>query len=114
VTDSDEHMQIIDNATRVDLAPYGLPGIEAAEAIDTSGHRRAWLVVSDELGNHDADLGNPWPPHEYLGRLPREIRDRIWDLHCNRRTTSGRPCRSRVAEPGAACMWHQDQQETAP
>jgi hypothetical protein len=28
---------------------------------------------------------------------------------CGRPRTDGRPCRTRVTDPGDACMWHQDE-----
>ncbi|MET4166110.1 MULTISPECIES: hypothetical protein [Gordonia] len=101
--------RLLDPHTRVPLGPYGAPGVEVAESVDGFGDRQLWIVQTAHIGAA-VDHGNPKPDHENRGRLPAEIRDRIWGsaLRCGRPTTAGRPCRARVAEPGTACPSHRE------
>ncbi|OBC07753.1 MULTISPECIES: hypothetical protein [unclassified Gordonia (in: high G+C Gram-positive bacteria)] len=102
------HQQLVDEHTRVDLEPYGLPGIEVAEAVDQAGRRHAWLVETDRLGEPDVDHGDPNQSHECVCPLSDEWRARIDNtpLRCSRPTRSGRPCRIVVHHPGDACATH--------
>ncbi|WP_139114195.1 MULTISPECIES: hypothetical protein [unclassified Gordonia (in: high G+C Gram-positive bacteria)] len=106
---------IIDPPTEIGLADVGLDGYTIAETVDRDGQRQAWIVARHHLADvddhRDVDHGAvEAPPHERLGPLPDDLRDRVAAvvLRCGRPTASGRPCRARVAEPGAACGAHRE------
>jgi hypothetical protein len=77
-------------------------------SVDADGNDKFWLCRKDLLGDQDADIGDPDPRHEQLGRLPQHVRDRIWGdrLKCGRPRGDGLPCRQRVTVPGRSCWVH--------
>lgn len=107
------------------LCSAGNPLVIAAVFVNGDGVDEYWLIEDNladlnEVGevrfqtakpstNDNAwRPGVPSPPHEHLGRLPVEWRDRIWGsaLRCGRPCVDGSGCRQRVAEPGASCSVH--------
>ena len=89
--------------------PLGL----AAVFVNGHGADEYWLIEDDNRSPDRHTFDAPQsrataPPHEHLGRLPVEWRDRIWGnaLRCGRRYVDGTACGHRVAEPGGACAVH--------
>jgi hypothetical protein len=112
VPPENENWLITDPQREAPLDDVGLPCYTATVAVDRDGNETLWLAGRPLLGDRDADRGNPNPPHERLGRLPRHYRDALWgdQLRCGRPTASGRPCQARVAKPGDACGQHRASQ----
>lgn len=103
----------IDRGRTACLSCAGEPNYFAAVCINESGDEALWLINVEVLagyGADDATHGDARQDHEQLGRLPWQIRDRIWGdgLRCGRLRANGQPCRQRVAEPGRACGVHQE------
>ncbi|MDV7101655.1 hypothetical protein R4227_16410 [Gordonia amicalis] len=108
-TDGPCWCRLLDPSTRIPLGPYGATGLEMAETIDGFGDRDFWIVRTAHIGQ-PVDHGNDQPAHESLGPLNPEWFNRTQSapLRCGRPTTAGKPCRARVAEPGAACPSHRE------
>lgn len=96
-------VNLIDPTRAVDLTPYGLPGFQAAVAVQRpTGRESLWLVEVATLGTDHGEL--PVPEHERTGLLPTYLRD--WfglEPRCGRPTKSGEPCRVQVREHGQHC-----------
>ncbi len=107
-------MTVEDKARWVDpgrstcLCQFGLPGYTAGIAVGHDGEETLWLFREDVIGKPGVDHGSAYVRHEQVGRLPRDVRERIWDaaIRCGQLTAAGRPCRMKVAEPGQACSFH--------
>jgi hypothetical protein len=85
---------------------------ELGWAIDPNGDTWPAIFDTDLTGRTPVLFGAPIlaaAPHEALGRLPAEYRERLGLRHrCGRPTsTTGRPCRTIVEHHGEACTWHQ-------
>ena len=106
--DKSRTRRLVDWRRATCLCDVGAPDYVATVAVGVNGELTLWLVRKELLGQAGADHGNENPPHEKLGRLPQAVRDRIWgdSLRCGRPTSSGRPCRIRVANPGDPCGTH--------
>lgn len=102
--------RLIDPDHTTCLCDVGAPEYAAVVAVDANGDEWYLLARKDMIGAPYQDVGNPEPPHEQLGRLPREYRDALWGdaLRCGRPTWAGKPCRARVAEPGGVCANHRE------
>ena len=102
------HGSLIDNERSACLCDVGAPGYVAAVCVTPDGQDVLWLVRPELFERDDADLGDVDQSHEKLGRLPAHVRERIWGdaLRCGRPTSSGRPCRIRVTNPGDPCGIH--------
>jgi hypothetical protein len=96
----------IDEHRSAYLDDQGSPGYDAVVVVTTGGEERLALCWRDGLNRR----GYPyWPedwrriaPHELVGRLPRP-----YAPTCGRRaTSSGKPCKVRVAMWGEACPTH--------
>ena len=96
----------IDEHRCVYLDDVGLPGYSAVVVVTSAGEERLVLCWRDGLNRP----GYPyWPddwravaPHELTGRLPK-----AYAPTCGRTaTSSGKPCRVRVALFGDACPRH--------
>ena len=67
--------------------------------IGSEGGERLYVVNGDDV--NAPCQGLPIPAHEQLGKLPLEVRARIWSSRCGKPTRSGRPCRN-----GPSCRFH--------
>ena len=110
---NDDGTSYMDRRRTVRLWDVGGDGYQATVAVAPDGTETLLLANLDDTN----DLGVTFDPrsrharHEQLGRLPRNIRERIWDLRCGRPRPNGQPCRTRVTEPGSPCHLHADQQQ---
>lgn len=98
---------LIDYERAASLCGAGQHEYFAAVCVADDGTELLWLVSKSELASDHPRAGDPNQPHEKLGRLPREVRERLW-LRCGQPCQKGRPCRARVGRPGAACHHHRD------
>lgn len=100
---------LLDETRSVHLCDQGACGYVAATALSSDGDEHFVLARCDGLDDPEAayDYRCRDVAHEQIGRLPRNVRDRIWDLRCGRPTRSGHPCQRRVAEPGQSCGMHE-------
>ncbi|WP_019969341.1 hypothetical protein [Mycobacterium sp. 141] len=103
---ADDPRPIVDVARAVHLCDVGMPGYLLAPCVATDGIDQIWIVDTACLA--DNNHRPPPPAHELIGRLPAVVRDRIWgdELRCGRPTSTGRPCRQRVKNPGGTCRRH--------
>lgn len=99
---------LIDTDRSARLRDVGAPDFAAVVTVDAAGDEKFWLLSIAAFGRSDADCGNPDQPHEQIGRLPGEWRERVWgDLaRCGRLTGAGQPCRHSVGTPGEPCTQH--------
>lgn len=99
---------LIDHERSACLADVGAAGYLAAVCITPTGDDVLWLVCCKELHNERPAHGEPDQPHEKLGRLPGNVRDRVWGdaILCGHPRRNGLLCRHRVKEPGQACGFH--------
>lgn len=101
---------LVDRSRSSRLWDVGGGDLLAAVTVSGDGTERLWIVSESQLGVDGTDCGDADQPHERLGPIPAVLRDRIWPpILCGRKTSAGRPCRSRVQTPGEACMHHQGQ-----
>jgi hypothetical protein len=102
---------LIDYERSACLCDVGAPGYAIAVCVNDDGSDALWLVSVSELDSARPVHGDANQRHERVGRLPQNVRDRIWgdDLRCGRpRSKTGEPCRARVSEPGEACGVHRE------
>jgi hypothetical protein len=82
-----------------------------ALTVTSDGSWRPW-VMRDLPEDPDPCDNGCWDrccaPHDQLGKLPAEFRERLVPL-CGRPTKKGRPCRIPVSRPGATCELHEGQ-----
>lgn len=111
MTTSSENARWVDPARMACLCKHGAPGFVVVVAVEPDGEESLWMCREELLGLDGVDHGNPYPRHELVGRLPRDVRERIWDdqLRCGRPRSNGQPCRHKIAEPGGACGLHRGQ-----
>jgi hypothetical protein len=85
-----------------------------AAAIRSDGDTELWIIRPlcadcEDQAVHGSVLS---APHERLGRLPLDYRDRLGLRHrCGRTTSTGRPCRAIVPLRGMACGHHADRSQ---
>ena len=103
---------LIDHTQSACLCDSGLPGYVAAVLVASDGCQDLVLVDRELVGDGRTTYNHTTPaaPHERLGPLPHEVRERIWGdiLRCGRARCDGQPCRQRVKEPGQSCAVHCD------
>lgn len=95
----------IDEARSVILADVGGHGYLAATVITPSGDEHLVLAHLESLGTASPGWRTDWreiAPHERTGRLPRAFAPK-----CGRSSSSGKPCRTVVAQYGLPCALHQ-------
>lgn len=87
-------------------------GYAASVCVTADGRDVLWLLAGGRP-DADDDYGCACPgcaPHEHPNQaMPARITqmlDRPSRPRCGRPRTSGQPCRTLVARPGAACHWH--------
>jgi hypothetical protein len=102
------HGSLIDHERSACLCDAGAPDYLAAVCVNPDGQDVLWLVFKTELDAEHPRQGKANQLHEYTGRLPQVVRDRIWgdSLRCGRPRWDGKPCRQRVKEPGQPCSTH--------
>ncbi|MDQ4490715.1 hypothetical protein RBS60_10950 [Sinomonas sp. ASV486] len=77
------------------------PRYRIAECVNHLGEASYWILDTEGPSEVTVQI----PTHERLGKLPRDIRDRL-GLLCGAQTHSGAPCRARVNAFGTHCPRH--------
>ena len=120
----DPHL-IVDWHQAACLCDAGQPDYLGAVVVDAAGAQHLALVETEAIGDESVGLDARCRgvAHEQLGPLPLEYTRRLAvacrritgqrvgqlpGVRCGRTTHAGTPCKLRVREPGAACVFHSD------